>query len=144
MAIMVQWSRGMRKYKEQNHLKWRRVRNHHTRKFKRGAGHSMRDRFHLPCTDTNSFAPCKCTSHMTTIVRDDSVLRYTEYKCRRNDNILRILSRQIPSGYKCSQLYGRKIVYGDSIKSSAIKPAMLVYRSGCELRCMNKNCEVIK
>lgn len=108
---------------------------------KKSLSHHLRDRFPLPCTDANSYAPCKCSNLITTINKGGSSIRFSEYKCKDDVNLERIKMRWIPQGYQCRQLLGRKIIYKDD-RGKPVNKIQLYY-AGCELRCTNRDCKKI-
>ena len=69
------------------------------------------------------YAPCHCTTSSSTRKVGDKIYHLSEHKCndvRRKD--------RIPKGFECKQLKGW--LHGG-----------VEYNNGCELRCINKNCE---
>ena len=93
------------------------------------------------CNNFDHYAPCSCVEVITsTKVHKGGktmVVEFPEYKCDEEGNSRR---GRIAPGYQCHQLTGYRTLYRDH-NNNPIKVG-IKYIAGCELRCINRYCQM--
>ena len=69
----------------------------------------------------------------------ESVVEFQEFVCRRKENKRRIVNEVIEAKYICYQMRQQISIYHDVY--GAPVNVTVNRKNGCELRCINKNCE---
>ena len=97
-----------------------------------------------PCNHDDVYAPCAFKIDWTNVdvhVKNGSKVNvdFEEIICDEENNIKRVKAGKIPVWYKCTQLQSCRVLYRDS-KQNPIE-VTIAYKAGCELRCVNENCE---
>ena len=95
------------------------------------------------CDKDNKYAPCACKVVITNtkILQHNKnvTVEFPEFPCIVTENERRMVKGKIANGYICTQLRSDKKLYRD-INDNPIEIS-IVYKAGCELRCLDENCE---
>ena len=68
------------------------------------------------------------------------IIEFPEYKCNKKQNSQRKRAGLIVPGFKCWQLTAHRTLYRDQEKNP-IK-VEIKYLAGCELRCIDRDCQM--
>merc|ERR1712150_187876 len=97
------------------------------------------------CSQRGHHAPCACTVQLTEFKflqksGEMVTVEIPEYVCMNEVNKERMDNGHIVNGFKCVQIYKRKIVYEDVNDDTIHPPKRVNYQFGCELRCTHSKC----
>ena len=95
------------------------------------------------CSKMDRGAPCSCNRILTRYSVHKGGRRikveFQEAVCNDTENSQRYESGRIRRGYTCSQLKLDTVLYTDAAFNPVEVP--IVYKAGCELRCINPYCK---
>ena len=96
------------------------------------------------CNKLDPYAPCGCkVINTNTVIYQDGrtvTLEFPEQVCQDSHNRKRVTKGRIPSGFRCVQLRADRMLYRDA--AGEVIQIPVIYRAGCELRCLGRNCKI--